>query len=125
MWKAYQCYDPQRGPMEMWIKASARWRMKDVIGKRMSIVEDAEDDLAELDMMFVVDGIENAYHEGEIVAAINSLTPAQREYVYRRFWLGQTERDMKVYFGYTPTGLWHSTKNGARMKLRKELAHLA
>ena len=59
---------------------------------------------------------------GEIYDAIASLTPAQRKYVYARFWHGMTTAEMKAeVFGYDPSALWNSAKNGAKRKLAEQL----
>lgn len=121
MWKAYINYDSERGPLDLWLKANARWRMKTIVSGHYN-KENADEEVPELP--YVIGDIETAYHDGEIMDAINRLTPKQRDYVFRRFWLGQYESEMKAHFGYTPTGLWHG-KSGARMKLQQQLAHLA
>lgn len=128
MWQAMDSHDPRRGDRLMWMKANARWRMKSLVRKRISIREDA-DDLVKLaeelqQLQSLAPDSENAYHNPEIAAAIKQLTPRQREYVFRRFYLGEYESEMKDHFGYLPSGLWHSKANGARQKLEKSLAHL-
>lgn len=40
-----------------------------------------------------LDGVEIAYHHGEIQKAIDALTPAQQRYVYARFWCGMDPAD--------------------------------
>lgn len=73
-----------------------------------------------------LDGVELAYHHGEILAALEDLTPAQRKYVEARFWKGMTESEIKAeVFGYDAGSLWRSQKNGAKLKLAETLAHLA
>jgi RNA polymerase sigma factor (sigma-70 family) len=73
-----------------------------------------------------LEGTELAYHRGEIMAALAALTPAQRKYVEARFWRGMSESEIKAeVFGYDAGSLWHSQKNGARLKLTEALAHLA
>lgn len=51
-----------------------------------------------------------AYHTREIVAAINTLTPVEREYIYRRFWLDEV----------IGSDVWPE----AQEKLRQLLVHL-
>lgn len=65
-------------------------------------------------------GIELAYHEGEILAALSTLTPKEREYIVCRFWQGMTFPDLVEHFGYQPQGLRRRSFD----KLTKELAHL-
>jgi DNA-directed RNA polymerase specialized sigma24 family protein len=72
----------------------------------------------------LIDSIQLAYHRGEIVQALDSLTPQQKRYVVLRFWCGYITGELKTVFGYDPSGLWTSQVNGARMKLRAELSHL-
>jgi RNA polymerase sigma factor (sigma-70 family) len=72
----------------------------------------------------LIDSIQLAYHRGEIVQALDRLAPAQKRYVVLRFWCGYVTSELKTVFGYDPSGLWNSQKNGARLKLREELAHL-
>lgn len=55
-----------------------------------------------------VDGLSEvllAYHYGDIMAAVNRLTPAQREYVYYRFWGGYTNVEIAAMRGVTPGSL--------------------
>jgi RNA polymerase sigma factor (sigma-70 family) len=72
----------------------------------------------------LVDQIILAYHRGQIVQALDTLSPAQKRYVVLRFWCGYVGNELTTVFGYEPGSLWTSKKNGAREKLRKELAHL-
>ena len=73
--------------------------------------------------------IELAYHEGEIVAAINRLPPAQRRYVIARFWLGMDQRSghadalRQITGRHKPHSLW-SGPGGARERLARDLGHL-
>lgn len=72
----------------------------------------------------LIDSIQLAYHRGEILKALNLLAPAQKRYVVLRFWCGYVTGELKTVFGYDPSSLWTSQKNGARLKLREELLHL-
>ena len=73
-----------------------------------------------------LEGTELAYHHGEIMAALEALTPAQRKYVEAKFWHGMSESEIKAeVFGYDAGSLWRSQKNGARLKLAEALGHLA
>lgn len=72
----------------------------------------------------LVDSIMLAYHRGQIVQALDKLSPAQKRYVVLRFWCGFVGNELTAVFGYEPGSLWTSKKNGAREKLREELAHL-
>lgn len=72
----------------------------------------------------LIDSIQLAYHRGEILRALDALTPAQKRYVVLRFWCGYVTSELTTVFGYEPGALWTSKRNGAREKLRCELAHL-
>lgn len=161
MWKAVGSHDPSRGhperdttgggPLTMWMRANARWRMKEVRSNRcwtghdsstrptlgghapritsvhyLSELFDNQDAMANLlEAADLMQGVEMAYHRGEIAEAMSSLSPRQREYVYLRFWQGYNTGDLTRHFGYDPTtGMW-SGKEAARGKLRRELAHLS
>lgn len=68
----------------------------------------------------VLDSVIAAYAEGEILRALNVLTPAERKYVVLRFWRGATPSELRAAFGYEPTGVWVSAKR----RLKPVLAHL-
>lgn len=72
----------------------------------------------------LVDQVALAYHRGEIMQALDALSPAQKRYVVLRFWCGYVTSELKTVFGYEPGSLWTSKRNGARDKLREQLAHL-
>lgn len=57
-----------------------------------------------------LDGIEVAYHAGEILEALDVLTPAQRRYVVARFWGGKSSSELRAMFGYDPASLWRTAK---------------
>ena len=145
MWKALGTYKEESGALTAWLTVKARYRMLEVVTKGnwsgqpsrqhgrnpvqdlvpLSLDRDYDgvslaDLLAGDDMM---DSLLDAYHHGEIRAAISQLTPAQQKYVYARFWGGLTTAEMKdEIFGYDPSGLWNSKKNGAKQKLAMALA---
>lgn len=150
MWLALDSYNPDKGSLTHWLTSKARYRMLEIAsGKkwtgqpprlhgRNSVSEpamlslDAEYGegvtLAELaaapDML---DSAELAYHHAEIDVARARLTPAQQLYVQARFWQDMTGTEMieADVFSYDPSALWNSAKNGAKHKLRAELAHLS
>jgi RNA polymerase sigma factor (sigma-70 family) len=78
----------------------------------------------------LLEGIELAYHRGEILQAIAALPLRQQRYVVLRFWGGMGEQkgdgfteimgDKNVH-----SNLWKQKNSGARDRLRKSLAHLA
>lgn len=124
MWKALQTYDPAKGALPSWLTTAARLRMRDCVRRNLwtgtpsarGHVRDraptpAEDDfLEERAPEVVYDGLALAYHHGEIIEVLNSLTPSQRSAIFRRFWL-----DESVATGY----YWQ-----ALPKLREALEHL-
>ena len=146
MWRAMKTFDPGNGALPAWLTSKARWRMTEVVTKgnwsgqpsrqhgrnsaatpaALSLDADRGDGIALADLLpgeeAITDSVLTAYHHGEIYDAIASLTPAQRKYVYARFWHGMTTAEMKAeVFGYDPSALWNSAKNGAKRKLAEQL----
>ncbi len=69
-----------------------------------------------------------AYHEGEIIEAINSLLPDVREYVVLRYWGGYTPTEIAAMQGKTRGGvssMWTKALPGLRERLEhlRELVH--
>jgi len=144
MWRALRSHDPAKGALPAWLTLNAFYRMCDCArdeawlgrprrhlgrGKLADATEYATaDDVAVWDRLTAADLADDlmwGYHTGQILAAINRLSPQQRRYVYLRFFRGYRYPDLVEAFGYDPQGLWSSPKNGARGKLRAELAELA
>lgn len=131
MWRALKNFQPDKGTLDYWLKFKASNRMKTAAirahehpeRKPDELPDDRDWDIAAPDLLEAVD---IAYHHGEIAAAIDRLTPQQRRYVIARFWLGLTGNEMRQLgvFAYDPSALWTSKRNGARLKLQRELAHL-
>lgn len=65
-----------------------------------------------------------AYHEGEIVEAINALSPTQREFVVLRFWCGMSYPEIAEIQGKTPGGVSGIWTKSIRPALMERLAHL-
>jgi RNA polymerase sigma factor (sigma-70 family) len=68
--------------------------------------------------------VEEGYFDGELVRAINDLTPRQREIVVRRFWLCDTYSEIAQGMGLatkTVINVWH---DDVKPVLRQRLAHL-
>jgi RNA polymerase sigma factor (sigma-70 family) len=114
MWQAIETYKPSKVPIEAWIYRKAksrmidfvfqdkpafgsegnrgRWKPKDNVsldaileagdGARADILGDA----IVSDESLV--GVEQAYHEGDIMDALNRLSPKEREFVVLKFWGG-------------------------------------
>lgn len=145
MWRALDTHDPARGSLPSWLTGAARLRMREVAhghgqwtgrpetrGSRsvdsLSLDELLEADPEHPSLAVMLDEVEMAYHSGEIADAIAALSPAQRRYVYARFWLGidPTSRApaMRALVAEVPVlqrrWLWQS----AKAALRERLAHL-
>lgn len=124
MWEAEQTFDESKGALPAWLTFKATGAMKDALRPREkhnlvdARVEIEADDL--VDSNDALQAVIEAYHSGEILAAISQLTPRQKEYVARRFWGEWTTQDFKREWGYDPRGVWA----GARPKLAEKLAHL-
>jgi RNA polymerase sigma factor (sigma-70 family) len=84
-----------------------------------------------------IEGVEMAYHDGEIQQAINALTPRMQKYVYARFWCGMDPTDglnnnpgMRMARAANPDlkrdVLWTGNKTmfGAKQRLAQALGHL-
>lgn len=153
MWRAVGTWDEAKGALPSWLTGAARQRMRDVTygggrwtghealrGRREvdrvsldAIVESAPD--AVLGDVATLDGVEMAYHDGEIAEALAALPPEQRAYVYARFWLGLDPSSrapaMRALVDQFPalrkrwlwTGSTHTT--GARERLAASLRHLS
>ncbi len=138
MWKAIRSFVPGKGELDYWLKFKALNRMKTVSIRAREHPErepleldrprtETGESLADmLEGPDLLDQIDIAYHHGEIAAAIDRLSPAQKRYVIARFWLGLSGNEMRQLgvFPYDPSALWNRSGSGARWKLQKELAHL-
>lgn len=117
-------------PADWWLKRQAVLRMNQCLRDWHDPVkarqhEWTSDVTTAVDLPTELGGIELAYHEGEILAAINRLSPREREYVYLRFWAhtgGRFNPLLTEHFGDSRTAfeVWRSV----RPKLAAELAHL-
>ena len=128
MWRASQ--DDRdaavKAPLDWWLKRQAMFRMRQCVRdwftpakQRQHVLVD--DVTSVIDLPETLPAVEIAYHHGEICAALNQLTPREREYVAMRFWGGATPALLAAHFGYKPHGLWRT----AQPKLALSLAHLA
>lgn len=147
MWQAYEKHDPSKGALSYWLTQHATWRMKDLMARGGSWrglprrtdgagkVKDnvpqvtGADSSKDWGVLVQYDPIldrkaEIAYHRPEIAKAIASLTDSQKKYVAMRFGEEMKGAELKEAFGYDPSALWNSKKNGAKYKLREKLAHL-
>lgn len=135
MWRAAQDWDG-RGTREGWMKYKAQGAMFNSLRTRLMselpYEHTHEDSGRELDVWTGLfgfdnlDAVETAYHAGEIMDALCELSTHQREYIYRKFWLGQTYKEIsEAMHSSNPSTLWSAKQYGARDKLRKSLKHLA
>lgn len=121
LWQASKSWDPTRGPLNYWLKFKANGRMVDVLRNwSNNDIHDFVDTVPDLLHAADLGSIELAYHDGEIMEAINSLAPREREYIVRRFWQGMAYSELVSHFGYQPQAL----QRRSFAKLAKELAHL-
>lgn len=154
MWRAFETYDSTRGALPTWLTGAARLRMRDlafgsaqwfghepVRGHRDVETDSLDawlDSYGESHDAFgvdVLDGVEQAYHDGEIAEAMAGLSPSQREYVYVRFWLGidpgsrtPVMQALREQFPVVKKRyLWSGSSKmvGARERLAESLGHLA
>lgn len=131
MWKAAKNWDGT-GTLDGWMKQNAYWSMLTKVSRRkqeetqVDFMDDHEP-LTVSPQLTVADDIESvltAYHSGEVQAALEVLTPTQREFVIRKFWMGQNTAELKVALKTTnPYSLWNGTY-GAKARLTRKLAHL-
>lgn len=137
MWKALRTFDASKGALPTWLTGAAKLRMSDVyrrdtwLGTPMAKghrrekpakpVDASEDWVVEMlgSASDLIDSVMWQYHEGEIYAAINALPAPQREYVYRRFWKGETYTEIAKTL---PAANYHWAQ--ARKALSAALAHL-
>lgn len=137
MWRALQTFDPDKGALTSWVQWAADQRMRNVLrkwtwtGAPMAKGHHRENPATPVDTNAdwvverigetsdLLDGILWQYHEGDIINAINELTPQQRAYVYRMFWRGETYTEIAKTL---PAANQHWSK--AKKALRVKLAHL-
>ncbi len=166
MWHAIQTHDESLSPLSPWLYRHALRRMRHVAWKdgaptghtrqagrpevrpSTSIEAEAAHHSSEeggsahdvVAMLFglvdTIDEIEIAYHHGEIMGALQALTPKQRAYVYARFWCGidapagSRNEGVKQAKEQNPLMrrdvLWtgNRTTTGAKQRLAESLAHL-
>jgi DNA-directed RNA polymerase specialized sigma24 family protein len=128
IWKATQTWCEDKAPQDWWLKRKAHNRMLMLVNRDWQTVKATQDRTVgnahdvELWSSLTAEliGVEMAYHEGELLQALNCLTSREREYVVLRFWGGYRKQDMIAHFGYEPTGLWRR----AKIKLKETLKHL-
>lgn len=142
-WKVLRDDRYQDHPNKMGLaRKSARWRMLDVLNTGVSegspsmqgkaVVRNAtpvdpnpDDKENVLDAVQTIqEGLEEAYHKGEIREALASLTARQKDYVFKRFWMDMsTEQLRKEGYSYS---LWYGghPERSVRNALSQRLEHL-
>lgn len=95
-----------------------------IFGEGTSECRDSVLESLSRDKVFLPESSDLKYHHRDFRRAVSSLTDSQKKFVYLKFVVGKTYSEMKEDFGYEPTGLWSSPKNGAKRKLRESLKHL-
>lgn len=144
IWHALKKYDDTQGALPTYVTRAARWRMNDAHQrqhwtgqptKQGSKTSDRFRVDASLDWFMeegitglleavdLLDGVELAYHHGQIAEAINSLPDLQRRYVVLRFWGGLTGAEINARLD-PPASLEAQWRNSMRAKLRDHLLHL-
>jgi DNA-directed RNA polymerase specialized sigma24 family protein len=125
---AWRTLDEQHPNPAALARTAAAWRMKDAFYRRQSFGSERERGrngvvhpipaaLIETDFPPVWDDLDQvleAYHHGEIMAAVNSLSERQQQRVIDRFWKGI----------YSDGRWWSEPVTGARAILREQLGHL-
>lgn len=141
MWKAYNSYDPDRGPLSPWLMFKARNRMlTSVTSDRWEgttrvpgslaakIPIPVEDKYLNSESCAASESYAIAFHREEIIEAVNTLTPSQRRFVYSKFWLDFITSDFVEEFGSYSSAVsnWYKgTKDkGAKLRLTESLEHL-
>lgn len=127
MWRALHA--PSRtdrpAPQDWWLKHVATQRMSQCLRDWHDPVKQRQhvytgDVVEVIDPPVELGALELAYHQGDIHAALENLSPREQEYVLARFWAGMGPAQLTAHFGYKPHGLWRT----ARPKLATALAHL-
>lgn len=128
MWRAMDAYDPAKGSLPSWLTQAAKLRMREVASRRtwtgtpmirghrrekpatpVNFDEIAYEAIANL-AFHMRDGVEMAYHHGEVYQAMSGLSDSVRTALYKRFWLDES----------VGTGFY----SRAMPTLEKNLAHL-
>lgn len=90
----------------------------------VATTEDGEEYLVADDPADLLEGVEMAYHRGELADALSSLTPRDREYVAARFWRGMSDPEIAKELGVSRTALQSRWSRTIRPTLAERLAHL-
>jgi RNA polymerase sigma factor (sigma-70 family) len=71
-----------------------------------------------------IEGVEIAYHHGQIVQALNEMPAQHREYVVLRFWGGWTDTEIAKHFGVSTSGMHNRWKRSIQPVLAEKLMAL-
>lgn len=71
-----------------------------------------------------IDAVIFAYHEGEILKALNGLTERQKTYVYLRFWEGLSTPEIAAKFDLSKQAMEAEWRTKTRPALVERLQHL-
>lgn len=106
MWRALKTYDSSKGALPAWLTFKASLRMRSCAANlnwtgspnrrqgrnKYKSVKPAyltTEDLDLLTIQTLPDGLDLAYHQGQIHEALDGLSPAVRSALFKRFWLDQ------------------------------------
>lgn len=125
VWSQQENFNPELGRLEPFLKQRGIWKARDLLSGN-SRYTGSPRRRASVSAVPIPEVPPGEYlsprKDYEVRAAVLSLSEAQREYVFYRFWLGCTPKDLQKIFGYNPNSLWSSPKNGARLKLMRALS---
>lgn len=151
MWRALATFDRTKGALPTWLTGAARMRMQSLqwghgqpFGREATRGTQEAQATVSIEALVESDGdigdesleleeiVFAAYHHGEIMEALRSLSDEQREYVVKRFWGGVDPNSrapvMKDLMRESPTmkkrWLWSDPRTGARQRLQEILGHL-
>ena len=131
IWRSLPTWNDGAGcSLDTWLKRKAEYAMLDVIRREQtqsrslcttisynevpSIIADI------IDPVNALANVEMAYHHGEIAAAISSLPPVQRKYIFLKFWAGMDHKGITEAMGYSPS----TPRRTSIKQLTRKLAHL-
>lgn len=128
VWRAISKNKDDR-PLEPFLKQCAINRMRDVFSqwtaasRNVYMTHSVDMTPGEINLWEALctdlGDIEEAYHHGEIMQAVNQLPKAQRQYVIRKFWYCWDPTALDLYFT-NHKRVWQEAKS----TLSKQLAHL-
>ena len=103
------------------MKNYTRWHLQECRDERNTMypglmqTEDGYDIIPAIEMDLTE--VEDAYHDGRILEAVNRLPAKQRAYVIHRFWYGWTKKPLEIYFDQNPNDIWRYAKKNLEREL--------